>query len=532
MYSDFSNSLNGGLPTFADKRGIMPTADIFPPDFPYEYWQEQQMRYQHYWDWWTGVELEKLSPKISKDAQQKKLFPMKMNAIKQFSRKLASVLMGESADSSVPLVRTMVKPRPSPRPVDDKEKLLSADLEFIINEVWTQSSARAIQMEGGTFSQFLGGCVFKLEWRPTAKDARVPIFIKSVMPDHFIPVWQMDDMWNLLEGYWVYEISREEARVRYGIDEAHVMYVEHWTKTTMKITVGSKVIMNEPNPFGFVPFVYIPRLREGHFYGASMVDDIEALVKEYNSRMANIGDTVKNNAQRRRFGFNIFNKKMPKIVFDRDAFLYDMGDQPHYSDAKPEIITEPPVNMPDSLVSWVDDLWRQMLRDASLAPIAFGEDEGSQRSALTLAFRMWPVTAMIDAQRTYWDEGLNLLAKMIITMILIKLKGVVQFDQAITIPADVLKRMTFSQNWNPKIPRDREQIMNDAVLLMQTGAIDPGTALEMIGEIRDVDDVLEKVIAWKKRIAEIEMSMSSQPTDKGAPTEVEAPVAKTGLDGE
>ncbi|HRF96234.1 MAG TPA: phage portal protein, partial [Aggregatilineales bacterium] len=425
------------------------------------------------------------------------------------------------------------KPRPSPKKVEESEKDLAENTQFVLNEIWMQSNARTIQLENGTYSQFLGGCVFKVEWRGTDEEARVPIYIKRIIPDHFIPVWGMDDMWNLLEAYVVYYVEETEAKNLYGVEGTRILYVEHWTPKKVTIRVGNKSIMDAPNPFGFVPFVYIPKSREGDFFGPSIVDDIEALVKEFNSRMANIGDTIRRNSQLNRFVTNLHDKTVKRVVFDRNQYFYDLGVQPNYSDAKTEMITEPPVNMPDSLVSWTQSLWTQLLRDSSLAPIVFGEDEGSQRSALTLAFRMWPLTSQVDIQRAYWDEGLTVISKMIIRMILIKMpKGINFGGERVVLPPDILRRVTFTHIWNPKIPRDREQSVNEAILMLQAGAIDPYTFHEMVGDIRDIDDVIERIISWKKRLAEFEQSMNSQPTDKGAPTEIEAPVASTDYNNE
>src|SRR5690606_16077336 len=99
---------------------------------------------------------------------------------------------------------------------------------------------------------------------------------------------------------------------------------------------------------------------------------------------------------------------------------------------------------------FLDTLFNQLLREGHMSSTAFGEDEGSQRSALTLAFRMWPSTSHARAEQAFWNEGLQVIAKMILGMM--QTKGL--FDNR--IPSDFKKRFDFVLDWQPQIPRDRE----------------------------------------------------------------------------
>ena len=59
-----------------------------------------------------------------------------------------------------------------------------------------------------------------------------------------------------------------------------------------------KQIKIEQNPFGFVPFVYIPHIPSNGFFGMPLAEWAGAvdLAEEYNERLANIGDIVRQNS--------------------------------------------------------------------------------------------------------------------------------------------------------------------------------------------------------------------------------------------
>jgi len=492
-----------------------------PSWFPTTEYAERTRIYSHYWKWYTGEMLAETSGNSKREKMAK--FPLHINLVRGIVRKRTTVMSGETVDTSLPIVSPVIKPRPSPLPIDQLDKDLADNLENLVNEIWSENNGRTLQLENMLTSQFLGGCVFQVCWDPDGMpDARIPIRIRSIIPDFFLPIYQQDDPWNLLEAFVAYKITRAEAQLRYGIiSGVNPTYIERWTKTNVEIYVNNiRVTPELKNDFGFVPFVYIPIMREGGFYGSSIIPDIEALVKEYNSRYADIGDAIRRGVNPRRFGVNISDKTIPKIPIDNETSYYDLGQTPPHNDKqKPEMTVENPSSISEGLIGHPERLWASILRESSLAPIVFGEDTGSQRSALTLAFRMWPVTAIVDIMRTYWDVGLNHISKMIIKILIAKQ---VYLDLPFVVPPDVLKRMTFGQRWNPKVPRDREQTIKEVALRRSAKVISLEGALEMLGDVRDVDDEIERIYAEEKRLLEMTASVGAplgNPAQEEVPTE-------------
>jgi hypothetical protein len=53
---------------------------------------------------------------------------------------------------------------------------------------------------------------------------------------------------------------------------------------------------------------------------------------------------------------------------------------------------------------------------AFTSPIAFGEDEGSQWSGVTLVLRLWPLLQQVKTTRVYWRSNLYSMHRKILRM--------------------------------------------------------------------------------------------------------------------
>jgi len=515
------------------------TGSKLPQSFPSYLWNRQQSRYYEYWAWFNGDRLNEVKGKTQGGEDVLK-FPLGVNPVRSFARKHAAFLIGEdNLDSPLPPIRSKVK---ALKAIDGGEtneldKKLAILAQNIINEVWAECGGRGLQSENAVLSQFLGGCVFQVCWQPERDDLRIPIIIRNIPPDFFLPVWSETDKWNLLEAYVIYKIPTAVAEQQYGIGNsgsAWSIYVEHWTRKSVTITVDGKPISerwgdveieysDHMHGFGFVPFVYIPHLREGNFFGSSHVDDMIGLIKEYNARLADLGDSIRTTVKRKRFGSNLGNMRV--IDIGEGTTVHDLGKDNPTSKHPPEITTEDPPNLSVGLTAFPETLWKQILREGYISDIAYGEDEGSQRSALTLAFRMWPSTSHSRMERAFWTDGMNLVAKMIIRMCLSKYNNIKAIQG---LDRDVLSRISISQDWLPQVPRDREQLVNETILRFQSGLSSLEAALENFGDIQYIDEEIERIQKLQIFKASLQGPASSE---GGAKEEINTPVAADGLDG-
>lgn len=497
-----------------------------PSHFPLYVWNQQQERYIDYWAWFNGERLTETQPQTDPNGDPMLTFPLQINFIRTAAFKRAMVVIGEADDANGPLIKTVVSPRlplGGEGDAPDEDKKLARAATAIIDEVWTQDSGRANQHENAVIGEFLGGSVFKLAWQPWRTDIQVPIVVEKVLPDYFMPIWNPRNYNDLFEVFEVYKINAAQCQAMYGkmpSNGTFALYVEHWKKDTYTITLDGEplkaiiggvsiVYKNVKNPWGRPPYVYMPSQRGGgSFFGASFIEDVRGLVKEYNSRMADSGDAVRLTVHRRRYLINS-NKEPEEKQMGSGIWYTDLGVDAPLSKHEPKIYLEDPPNFTDSFTGFTDALWKQMLREAGLQNIAFGEDEGSQRSALTLAFRMWPTTAKALMTRTFWTDGLNLLARMMLK-ILSENPDQTQLRKIPLIPADFERRLVFNQKWPPKLPRDREQETNE-VISMYPNLMTQETALRKMGDIpeKDIPTEIEGINKNLEFQAKLQMEIQS-----------------------
>lgn len=516
-----------------------------PSTFPINIWAAQTARYMEYWRWFNG---DILNEERARTKEGKKIlkYPLGINPVRNFARKHAALLLGEETfDTPQPLVKSLCTPR---NPLngslgfDDDERKLALLSQNIINAVWADSNGRALQTENATLSQFLGGSVFQVTWQPQRKkDVQIPIIVQNVMPDFFLPIWQSNDPWSLLEAFVVYRIPNYVAKELYGEPNSTAgwsTYCEHWTRNNYSIYLNgtpvtsnfygpTETYLNKQNPFGFVPFVYIPHLREGNFYGSSMVEDLRGLTREFNARSADVADAIRDSVHRKRYVRDLNGDPKPKLLDEKgEVRAINLGSTNPATKAVPDVFTEDPPQLPESVAGFTNTLWGQLLREGQIGDIAFGEDEGSQRSALTLAFRMWPSTAHSRMERTYWTDGLNQLSRYILKICNVKSADL----PGINIPDDFGARLQFAQDWKPMIPRDREQQVNEVILRFQAGLLSPEKGLVMLADIDYIPEEIERIREWLTFQAGLGATdVKGSQGGEGANTVLQEPKASSGM---
>lgn len=485
--------------------GIVPYYDNeeqFPASFPIHLWGTQAARYLEYWRQFTGLTwTEEIPNTVDENGNPHLRYPLQINYLKAVCMKHSYVLWGEVADGPYPLAPIKCKAREDVDAIegatdkDQADETLRKNIkkcQAFINRVWMQNDGRALQQEGGLTQAYLGGYVLRIGWSPDDPELEYGIRLENVLPDFFLPVWDNGHPDTLLEAWVVYRMPAREASERFNFALTEGMsdplYVEHWTRDKVNITLAGKPLVytingvtlnydEAPNPFGFVPYQYIPRERAGGFYGLSLLDDLLGIAKELNARVADMGDIVAETAHRELFISNVAQApKTQDIGGTRPAI--NLGFQTPGSAGEPTAWAIEPPNITAAVADYPEYLRKQLQRDAFVPGVADGEDEGSQRSALTLAFRMWPLTAKVRAVRTYWTVGLIHIAKKILKMGIIKgtLKG---------IDLSIMNQIDWSVDWSPMIPRDREQQLNEVVLAEQTNMLSPIDGMNILGLVDD-----------------------------------------------
>ena len=243
-----------------------------------------------------------------------------------------------------------------------------------------------------------GGVFWRVRYALDADSAfdLYPFKFEPIHADYVFPVFAPGST-KLSEVFVRYQLPREAARAEWGQWSNDwpdlIEYREHWTSArgglpgTLSITVGvegtRKEIKTEQNPFGFVPFVYIPHIPSNGFFGIPLAEWAGAvdLAEEYNERLANTGDILKQNS----YPFGVLTNypaakiKQPFRLWKGGPTIVDLGSG--LPDGKtPEMAWFEAADISAGTMTYLDGLKKELRMSMAIPPVAVGEDEGSQRS--------------------------------------------------------------------------------------------------------------------------------------------------------
>jgi len=481
-----------------------------------EYYHRQQV-YTECEYWYTGQVLEET---VMRAGEAIETYPVRANPLPGAVQKHVASLFGISEVEEDD--RPLVIPRVVPKGDDDAEKEAAKKAEDVLYEIWYESSGRGIQYENGACSQIYGGCVFKVNYDPLDGLRSNKVRIESIHPKYFVGRPDATDYFKLREAWIVKPISYEEALTEHGVaikedyPNQTAWLVEHWTLTKIEVTVnnvpakrqladGTWKTVTGPNPWGFIPIVYIPHTRSYGFYGENLFDNVKGIVKELNLRIADYGDAVSVDSHsylgmRNVQGAPTIQQLAPGLnVVNLQSTPNISGQEP-----VPDIfeLRKPLASAP--MGALVVELYDQYRRDAFIPKVADGEDEGSQRSGLTLAMRMLPLVWHTCIERVFWTTGMNLLNRMVLKICAIKKEAGITIEQSM---------LRIKQEWSPVLPRDQEMLVNEIATLVAAKSLSIERAVEMQG-VDDINEERELILSFweelEKRLAKVQAEYGPQ----------------------
>jgi hypothetical protein len=406
----------------------------------------------------------------NQDEAEPLLYPLAINLVKMMCVSQAGALWGQFEDEiatwySEPEKDTATAKDAAQRAVD------------FVTDVWDGSNVGSMLYEAGLSQQVYGGIYLR-----AAKDlARAGnVRVDKLLPYNVFPRYHPVDPNRILEAYIVIPIDAAEAHLAYGIEAQGdtTVYVEHWTETEYNTFIGDQRLDNfsGKNPWGWVPLEYFPRTRMEGFYGLSLAEDIMGLQDELNGRLADVGDNVSSAAHPIRWVRNYRGSPDDDFQMGPDA-LWDLG-QNLAGQADPEVGVLPAQAEPTSTFSFITFLMDISRNIAGTSPVAFGEDEGSQRSGATLVLRLWPLLQSAKATRLFWRDGLIRLNHKI---------------QIIGGKAPLPVTSQFSE----LVPQDRQLLIDEIIRRAQENLISPEEAITRFGVVDgSVADEVKRIQDW------------------------------------
>jgi len=286
--------------------------------------------------------------------------------------------------------------------------------------------------------------------------------------DGFFPIWDPDDPDELLEVYTVMVMSPEQARAKYGYQANReiVQRVTRWTRSAYDSYLDGNQISSYSgvNPWGVIPFVYIPRLRTTRWMGDSLAEDVISTQDEINMRIADISEAVNYNTHPVRWGYNL-----PRN-FDSDN--YPIGPNSFWNlgrtlgnNPEPKVgMLEAQNPLPQGTFDHLNFLYDWSRTSVFAPPIAFGEDNGGgQRSGDTLEIRMWPLLKATRRSRSYLAAGIQ--RAMRISALILQQK---KLSDVSSRALDSILTRRIGPRFARILPRDQQKAVDEVVKLLST----------------------------------------------------------------
>lgn len=470
-----------GMPAVVTK-----ATDVFPSSS----WGEQQAKYLDYENYWNGEVFDTKAENIQVESGQKPLrWPVKYNLVKMMITMHSMALFGDWDEA---ITRWRAEPRPESEILypgrigqGEQAKRQAEKADELISEVWRENRRDTLLIEQELTRNTYGGCVFRVRKDPKKRHG---VKLETINPYHFKPIWDPGDYHDLVAAKVEYAMDKSQAEEKYGSEyatEQFPIYSEVWNPRQFSITVGGKIWLEDKNELdGQIPFVYVPRLRMGQFYGISLCEDLMGIQDELNDRIADIGDQILAECHSM-----LVLKNYPadaKKLRPTATGMLNLGmGAPGRND--PGLDRVPAGDIPSGAIEYVRLLVDISRTAAFVPPIAFGEDEGSQRSGVTLVIRMWPLIQQCKWSRAWWDEGFRDIERLVF-------KHMQVYKSEGYVPAH--SEQNFVTEWASIQPKDREALVNETVALAGANLQSREELIKRLGNAKDDEVELAQIKAW------------------------------------
>ena len=208
--------------------------------------------------------------------------------------------------------------------------------------------------------------------------------------------------------------------------------------------------------------------------------------------MADVGDGVTYSSHPIRVIRNVTSRGDLEIGPDA---LWDLGLG--FGNKQPDAFTLENNANYEGAMKFMSILEKYGRESVGLPPIAFGEDEGSQRSGTTLLIRFLPLTQQIRRARLYWQAGMYQRA-----MFALELTRRFIDDSYEYSVGDLDKRIV-DIGMAPVLPKDVSDKVDEWVQRIASGFGTPEEAYEDLGH-EEPKKAAEKALEYQERLARSE----------------------------
>jgi hypothetical protein len=360
---------------------------------------------------------------------------------------------------------------------------LARRTEAALRRVHEENNLDQLDFETELDCAILGDAAFKVTW--DAELDRVRVSAPDVQG--LFAWWRGDDPARIRRVASRYQVSSAEARALYGVTanaaggrERGVTVIEEWTEETFALWVDGRPHERRPNPYGLIPFVIYPNLREAKaFWGISDLAMIEEPAKELNRALSQLSLILEMSGNPIAVLENVTESSgiavAPGAVWelppDARAYLLDLlqggGVRLH--------------------VDFIDLIYRT-LHDLGESPrTAFGENRQGL-SGVALNTELDPLLKKVQRKRLIRGAAYRRRNELILRVL-----------ERFGVPREAYAPYRTRIVWGPVLPQDRSRQVADERVLVATGIHSRRRAADALG----VEDPEGEFARWLEEEAAI-----------------------------
>jgi hypothetical protein len=302
--------------------------------------------------------------------------------------------------------------------------------------------------------------------------------------------WLGDDVSRVWRVASRYQLSDEEAQLLYGAAatrrqtrrfsagaQTHTV-VELWTASDFELWLDGALVDAKANPYGFIPFIIYPNLREPkQFWGVSDIDAVRESTRELNRALSQLSMILELSGN-------------PVAVLENVTDSQDIAVQPGAVWELPEsaraylldLLQGGGVNLH---VDYVNLIYRT-LHDLGESPRTSFGDSGRGLSGVALNIELDPLLKKVQRKRLLREAAFRRRNEMVLRM-LEQYTGVSY--------APYRSRVV----WGPLLPVDRSRLVTDETRLVAAGIHSRRRAADEMG-VEDPDAEFER---WRSEQGDI-----------------------------
>jgi len=368
----------------------------------------------------------------------------------------------------------------------DEARARARRAEAALYQVYADNNLEQLDLDTEIDCAILGDACFKVIWDAETKRVRV------TAPDiqGIYAWWAGDDTARVWRVASKYNLTPDEAEILYKVRPKGktASIVEVWTARDFELWLDNAQVEKKPNPYGFIPFVIYPNLREPKkFWGISDLTQIMEPQRELNRAMSQLSRILELSGN-------------PIAVLENVEESEDIAVKPGAvwnipEDAKAYLLDLLQGGGVGLHINYIDLLYR-ILHDVSESPRAAFGGTSRDLSGVALEIELQPLLQKVRRKR------------------IIRTAVYKQRNELILKLLEKYQNESFGDNhlrvvWSPILPRDLSRLIANEQILIQSGIHSRKQAMDEIG-VKDPEMEFDRWLEERETILRMNRELNAK----------------------